>query len=132
MPTPVVYSDLETWKLAMDLVEHCYRVSTIFPRAELYGLTSQLRRAAVSIPCNVAEGYCRRTTKVYANHVSIALGSHGELETCIELAYRLGFLSSTERPALDTDCAAVGRLLSALYRSLEEKIRRDDARRPAS
>ena len=116
----------------MDLVEQCYKVSANFPRAELYGLTSQLRRAAVSIPSNVAEGYCRRTTKVYANHVSIALGSHGELDTCIELALRLGFLSPTDRDSLQNTSDTVGRLLSGLYRSLEEKIHRDDARRPPS
>ncbi len=116
----------------MDLVERCYKTSANFPRAEVYGLTSQLRRASVSIPSNVAEGYCRRTTKVYAYHVSIALGSHGELETCIELASRLGFLSTTDRHGLRNESDTVGRLLSGLYRSLEEKIEREDARRPPS
>ena len=122
----------------MDLVEQCYKSEQCYKmsanvlRAELYGLTSQLRRAAVSIPSNVAEGYCRRTTKVYAYHVSIALGSHGELETCIELALRLGFLSPTDRDSLQNTSDTVGRLLSGLYRSLEEKIHRDDARRPPS
>src|SRR5882757_7910126 len=95
MARPLIYKDLDAWKLAMVLVERCYTISANFPREERYGLTSQLRRAAVSIPSNVAEGHCRRTTKVYANHVSIALGSHGELETCIELSSRLGFLSPT-------------------------------------
>lgn len=132
MPGPTVYRDLDAWKQAMDLVEQCYKTSANFPRAELYGLTSQLRRAAVSIPSNVAEGYCRRTTKVYAYHVSIALGSHGELETCIELASRLGFLSATDRNVLQATSDTVGRLLSGLYRSLEDKIGRDDARRPPS
>ena len=132
MPIPVIYRDLEAWKLAMDLVEHCYKTSSSVPRAELYGLTSQLRRAAVSIPSNVAEGYCRRKTKVYANHVSIALGSHGELETCVELASRLGFLSVTDRQGLQDLSDSVGRLLSDLFRSLEEKIAREDARRPSS
>jgi four helix bundle protein len=58
----------------MTFVENCYKVTQQFPREEMYGLTSQLRRAAVSIPSNVAEGYCRRSTEVYANHVSSALG----------------------------------------------------------
>jgi four helix bundle protein len=132
MSKPFTYKDLDAWKLAMDLVERCYRISADFPREERYGLTSQLRRAAVSIPSNVAEGQCRRTTKVYANHVNIALGSHGELETCIELSSRLGFLSPTNRPELEDRCDAVGRLLSGLYRSLEEKIAREDVRRPPS
>ena len=81
----------------MDLVEVCYKTTAAFPRAELYGLTSQLRRAAVSIPSNVAEGHGRRTTKAYLNHVSIAIGSHAELATCIELAGRLDFLPPSEQ-----------------------------------
>jgi four helix bundle protein len=109
-------------------LEHCYRVSKRFPRDERFGLTSQLRRAAISIPSNVAEGHCRRKTRVYAHHVSIALGSHGELETLVELAGRLEYLVKQERRGLDERCASVGRLLSGLFRSLEEKIARGDAR----
>ena len=72
---------------AMNLVEHCYKATATFPNQELYGLTSQLRRAAVSIPSNVAEGSCRRKTKVLRATTSRSRsGSHGELETCIELA----------------------------------------------
>ena len=99
----------------MDLVEECYRVTTTFPKSELYGLTSQMRRAAVSIPSNVAEGKCRHTTKVYLNHVSIAIGSHGELETWIEVAQRLGFLSSPDKRKTLATCDSVGRLLNGLY-----------------
>ena len=112
----------------MDLAEHIYRISAAFPRSELYGLTSQLRRAVVSIPSNVAEGSCRRKTKVYANHVSIALGSHGELETCVELSSRLGFLSAPDRSPLQEHVDSVGRLLSGLFRSLEEKLERGEGR----
>src|SRR5205814_1490938 len=111
------------------LVEECYRATANFPREELYGLTSQLRRAAVSIPSNVAEGYCRRKTKVYAHHVGIALGSHGELETCVELAQRLALLSPSDRDLLEEMTSTVGRLLSGLYRSLEEKIRLEETKR---
>ena len=111
----------------MDFVEHCYKVTRNFPREELYGLTSQLRRAAVSIPSNVAEGYCRRNTKVYLNHVGIALGSHGELETHVEIAFRLGFLNQASRDLLERHLASIGRLLYALPESLEGKVRRGDA-----
>src|SRR5215217_9259480 len=97
MPSTRAYKNLDTWQHAMNLVEHCYKATATFPREELYGLTSQLRRAAVSIPSNVAEGCCRRNDKVYAYHVASSLGSHGELETCIELAHRLGFLKAQER-----------------------------------
>ncbi len=119
------YRDLETWQVAMDLVEHCYRVTTKFPQSELYGLTSQLRRAAVSIPSNVAEGCCRKLTRVYLNHVSIALGSHAEVETCAEIAFRLGLLSSDDRRSLGRLCDSTGRLLNGLYRSLETKLARE-------
>jgi four helix bundle protein len=95
----------------------------------MYGLTSQIRRAAVSIPSNVAEGFCRRKTKAYANHVSIALGSHGELETCLELAARLGFPSRDQLSVLEQAMTSVGSLLSGLLRSLEEKIAREKASR---
>ena len=116
----------------MTFVEECYKATAKFPREEMYGLTSQIRRAAVSIPSNVAEGYCRRKTKIYAHHVSIALGSHGELETCFELARRLGFLPR-QSDAIDDGLELVGKLLSGLYRSLEEKIAREEAQaRPAA
>jgi len=111
----------------MTLVERCYGVTGAFPRSEMYGLTSQIRRAAISIPSNVAEGFCRRKTKAYANHVSIALGSHGELETCLELAARLGFLSRDQLGVLEQAVTSVGSLLSGLHRSLEEKIAREKA-----
>jgi four helix bundle protein len=132
MSMPGVYKDLDVWKQAMNLVEQCYRMSMRFPRDERFGLTSQLRRAAVSIPSNVAEGHCRRKTRVYAHHVSIALGSHGELETLIELASRLGLLGTQDRRGLQERCDSVGRLLSGLYRSLEEKLARGEGRSTAS
>jgi four helix bundle protein len=121
------YKQLDTWQQAMTLVERCYEVTSAFPRSEMYGLTNQIRRAAVSIPSNVAEGFCRRKTKAYANHVSIALGSHGELETCLELAARLGFLSHEKLGLLEQMTTSVGSLLSGLHRSLEDKIAREKA-----
>jgi four helix bundle protein len=122
MSTTFTYRDLEAWKQGMDLVEQCYRATADFPTSELYGLTSQVRRAAVSIPSNVAEGHCRRSTKAYANHVSIALGSHGELATCIDLCARLGFMKQAEANRLLSSSNSVGRLLNGLYRSLEAKL----------
>jgi four helix bundle protein len=130
MRSNAAYRKLETWQVALDCVEHCYRVTKDFPRDELYGLTSQLRRAAVSIPSNVAEGYCRRRIKVYAHHVSIALGSHGELETCIEIAGRLKYLPDDRRTALEKVVASVGRLLNALHESLEERVRNENSSFP--
>jgi four helix bundle protein len=124
----ITFRDLDTWQHAMDLAEQIYRMTARFPREELYGLTGQMRRAAVSIPSNVAEGYCRRSIAAYANHVAIALGSHGELETCVELASRLQFLADTDRIALFGLCESTGRLLSGLHRSLDAKIDRNRSR----
>ena len=114
----------------MDFLEECYKATAGFPREELYGLTSQIRRAAVSVPSNVAEGYCRRKTKVYLHHVRIALGSHAELETCIEIGCRLGYLSSRTTGQLQERLGSVGRLLYRLHESLEEKIRLEETSPP--
>ena len=122
MSDSFTYRDLDAWKQGMTLVEDCYRATVSFPANELSGLTNQIRRAAVSIPSNVAEGRCRHTTKVYANHVSIALGSLGELETCIELSIRLRLFEEGQARRLVASAGSVGRLLSALYGSLERKL----------
>ena len=106
----------------MNLVEECYRATAYFPKVELYGLTSQVRKAAVSIPSNIAEGHCRRSTRAYLNHVSIALGSHGEFATCIELSERLGYVSKAETSRLQPLSDAVGKMLYGLYSALERKL----------
>ena len=122
MPQPFTYSDLDVWKRGMDLVEHCYRITASFPKSEQYGLTSQIRRAAISIPSNLAEGHCRRSTKAFSNHVSIALGSHAEVETCIEIAARLGMLQVCDKRSTLEKSDSVGRLLNGLHRALERKL----------
>lgn len=74
------YQKLDVWRSGMQLVEACYRLTRGFPADERFGITSQMRRAALSIPSNVAEGHCRRTAGAFLNHISIALGSHAELD----------------------------------------------------
>jgi len=125
MATVKIYRDLEAWRQAMDLVEDCYRITGGFPTDERFGLTSQMRRAAISVPANVAEGSCRRTTAAYINHVSIALGSHAELETCFEIADRLGYISALQKHTFRAECDSVGRLLNGLLRALEKRSRGD-------
>jgi len=112
------YQDLEAWQQAMILAERCYKVTASFPREELFGLTSQLRRASVSIPSNVAEGHSRRTRPAYVYHVSLALGSQAEVETQLELSRRLGFLSGAAFREIDQVVRPVGRLLYGLHRAL--------------
>ena len=113
------YRDLEVWKRSMALVQATYRATEGFPRSEMFGMVSQIRRAAVSIPSNIAEGHCRRTTGAYLHHVSIALGSHGELCTLLELSRNLGYLSPQARDALLPVTDQVGRLLYGLHSALE-------------
>jgi len=83
------YQDLEVWQKAMDLVVMCYQATKNFPKSEVYGLASQLQRAAVSIPANIAEGRERKYSKEFVQHLSIAYSSLAELETHIQIAQRL-------------------------------------------
>ena len=102
----------------MDLVEEVYIASKSFPREEIYGLTSQLRRAAVSIPSNIAEGQGRRTTPDFLRHLSIAYGSLREVETQILIATRLGYLAQGKCQDVMRITGEVGRLLNGLMASL--------------
>jgi four helix bundle protein len=115
------YRDLEVWQRAISLVEQSYAATRQFPREEQFGLTGQLRRAAVSVPSNVAEGSARATTRAFINHVSIALGSLAEVETCTEIALRLGYLPAPSAKALDATASSVGRLLNGLLRALRSR-----------
>jgi four helix bundle protein len=120
------FRELEVWQLAMDLVEHCYRISGCLPIEERYGLTSQIRRAAVSIPSNVAEGHNRRLPKPYRNHVNIALGSQAELETLLELAVRLKMIPAESINDSNVLVRRVGQTLHGLHRSLKSNERDED------
>ena len=114
------YRDLEVWQKAMDLVTDCYRVTQNFPRSEIYGLSSQLQRAAVSIPANIAEGQGRQHRQEFIYYLSIAYGSLMELETHLQIAQRLGYIETTEIESLLNVCNQVGRLLNGLLRSLRQ------------
>lgn len=87
------HKEMDVWKRSMDLVEMVYEVSDQFPKEEIYGLTSQIRRAAVSVPSNIAEGAARKGNKEFAQFINIALGSLAEVETQYMLWIRLGFIS---------------------------------------
>jgi four helix bundle protein len=121
MDTIKSYRDLEVWRTAMELAQRCYQITAEFPKREVYGLASQLRRAAVSVASNIAEGHCRRTRQAYLNHLSIALGSQSEVETQIDLSCRLGFISKQRSEEILLLAGQVGRMLHALVRLLERK-----------
>jgi four helix bundle protein len=111
------FRDLTVWQKSMALAERVYVVTEQLPRAETYGLTSQIRRAAVSIPSNIAEGKASGGRN-YLRHLRIALGSEGELQTQIELAVRLKLMDRTEANRLLKEASEVGRMLSSLLKSL--------------
>lgn len=115
------YSDLVAWQRAMDLVEGVYRITKRFPKEELYGLTCQVRRAAVSVPSNIAEGQGRQTTVDFLHFLAIAHGSLNELATQLVLAWRLNYLADPDKAQLLASVAEVARLLSGLQRSLRSK-----------
>jgi four helix bundle protein len=94
------YRDLIAWQKAMDLVEGVYRTTRSWPKEELYGLTNQVRRAAVSVPANVAEGQGRRSSQEFPHHVSIAHGSLREVETHLLISRRLGYSDEATCEAL--------------------------------
>lgn len=87
---------MDVWKRSMDLLETIYKVSTQFPKEEIYGLTSQIRRSAVSVPSNIAEGAARKSDKEFIQFISIAMGSLSEVETQYQLSVRLGFIEESK------------------------------------
>jgi four helix bundle protein len=112
------YKELIVWQKAMDLAALVYQSSVAFPKDEIYGLRQQLRRAAVLIPSNIAEGQCRTTTKDFLNFLAIARGSLAEVETQILLAARFEYFSKEQLDQLLSSVNEVGRLLSGLQNSL--------------
>jgi four helix bundle protein len=116
------YRDLVVWQKAMDLVTATYRITARFPREETYGLTSQLRRAAVSIPSNIAEGQGRRGLAEFRHFLRQASGSLMELETQVLIAERLGYVTSSDARDLLQSAAEVGKVLNGLVNSLQKSI----------
>ena len=113
------YSDLIAWQKAVKLVTEIYRVSKRFPSEELFGLTSQLRRAAISIPSNIAEGQGRLGRKEFLHFLGNARGSLGEVETQIIIARNLDYLSEAEMNDIMELSAEAGRILNGLLSSLK-------------
>ncbi|HEX8635342.1 MAG TPA: four helix bundle protein [Pyrinomonadaceae bacterium] len=116
------HRDLIAWQKAMELVVTVYKLSKNFPKEELYGLTSQLRRAAVSIPANIAEGQGRRSKTEFKQFLGHARGSLLELDTHLELACRLEYLNLTEHASVQEQLREVGRITNGLMRSLTSDL----------
>ena len=115
------FTELIAWQRAMDLAVSVYQLSANMPQEERYGLTTQMRKASVSVPANIAEGQRRRTAGEFLNSLSVAYGSTGELETHIMLAERLQFLAGPPVKVILELSADVGRLINGLARSINRK-----------
>jgi len=115
------YRDLRVWQDAMTLAESCYRLTGRFPRDELFGLTSQIRRAGASVPANIAEGHGRENTGNFVQRLRVSQDSLKELETHLLLAGRVGILPASDSEAVLNQCESLGKMLRALIRSLQNK-----------
>lgn len=113
------YRDLRVWQQSMSLAEASYHLTRQFPKDELYGMVSQIRRSAVSIPANIAEGNGRENRGDYIQFLRIAQGSLKELETHLLLAERVGLISAAALAGALSQCGDVGRMLHGLIRSLQ-------------
>lgn len=114
------YRDLETWQKAIELVEEVYKETRLFPKEEIYGLVSQMRRAAVSVPSNIAEGQGRNSTNEFLRFLSIVYGSLCELGTQIIIVRNLTYLNSQSYERLEDMVARVGRMIHGLSNSLRK------------
>jgi four helix bundle protein len=115
------YRDLVVWQKAVDLVTEAYRLSDPFPRSEDFGLRLQVRRSAVSVPANIAEGHGRTGIGEYLHHLSIAHGSLAEFETLLTIAVNLGYLKPGVTGPIEKRSQEVSRLIRALMRRLRER-----------
>jgi four helix bundle protein len=115
------FRDLDVWHLGVELAETVYRITARFPKAELFCLTSEMRRAAVSIPSNIAEGRARDSTREFLHFLAISRGSLAELETQLELAIRLDYTDS-ELGAARCQSEVLGKKLNRLHASIQSKL----------
>ena len=115
------YQDLEVWQRGMTLAEEAYKLTKGYPKEELFGLTSQIRRAATSVPANIAEGWARESTAEFQQFLRIAHGSLRELETHLILSQRVGLSNSTTLQPLLDNITVLSKQLRNLQRSLERR-----------
>ena len=118
--TPIQnFTNLKVWQRAMELVVDIYRLTDCYPKTERFALTYQTRKSVVSIPSNIAEGFRRKSERVYVHHLNVALGSEGELFTQLECGRRLGFAKDPRLEKYFDDLSQIGRMLRGLVKSIE-------------
>jgi four helix bundle protein len=116
------FRELKAWQLAMDLAERVYILTDSFPKSEIYGLTSQIRRAAVSIPSNLAEGHGRTSTKEFLHFIAIAYGSTCELETQILLSHRLKYINMGDLETISALLTETNKTIRGLQKAIRERM----------
>ena len=112
------HKGLDVWNKAVDLSILVYNVTEKFPKSELYGLVSQMRRCAVSVPSNIAEGAARRSRKEFLQFINVSRGSLSELDTQVEIAFRLGYVSDDDKSELESLMSDVDKMLYGLMKRL--------------
>lgn len=116
------HKQLDVWQEAVELAQGIYKASESFPKAEIYGLTSQMRRAAVSVPSNIAEGAARFSSKEFAQFLNIAGGSLSELDTQVEIAARLGYLPDQQRIEIYAKIDSISKKLAGLTNKIRKSL----------
>lgn len=119
------FRGLRVWQLGMRIAEAAYQLSQQFPKYETYGLGSQIQRAAVSVPANIAEGHATGSTKMFLRHLAIAQGSLAELETHLMLAERIKYCNPVQVKSILTNCTEEARMLRALRKRLRARLARE-------
>ena len=121
------FRDLDAWKVAMDLAESVYKIVERLPGVERFELASQMRRAAVSVPSNVAEGHASGSDRRFRYHVGVSLGSVGELSTCVELCRRFGYIDLNTADGLEEELTRQRQLLYGLHKSILARLAKNGA-----
>ena len=116
------YRDLQVWQFAVELTTDIYALAAHFPKTEVFGLSSQLQRAAVSVASNIAEGHARDSTKEYLRFIAIALGSLAEVETQLIISNKLNYINQEKLDEMLEKSSTIGRMLRGLQKSLRAKI----------
>ena len=117
------YKDLEVWQRSMKLVTSIYGITKLFPKEELYALTNQVRRSAISIPSNIAEGRSKKSTRDFMRFISIAYGSTAELETQLMIGNNLGYITFQKLDPILKELNQIARMLNGLSSGLEKKLK---------
>jgi len=117
------HKKLDVWKMSMELVKRIYKMTDSFPKHEGFGLTSQIRRSAVSIPSNIAEGAARQTNKELVNFLHVSQGSLSELDTQLDIAYELKYISEEDQQDLDNMMIRIDKMLSRLIAAKRKDVR---------